>query len=232
MSEKFANFGLKFGRRRLKRSAHLGSFSKNNKAVLSYCISMLNDTRTVKTNLKRFIIGKERLSAWATRKKMPFLELFQHFVIFLCWFFHFIRLLNIKTTTFRAAILEMSEILKLPTENKVILKLFFESVTASSRQQVLATCVASGGLTSRGLQNPTFGTTENLRHYRIPIELEKTKFRGWQAARNGEKFQGHVFNSKISITKNTEETQGCIERNKTFIKKVFKLFRRPGWTET
>lgn len=111
----------KFGRRRLESSAHLGSFSKNNKAVLSYCISMLNDTRTVKTNLKRFIIGKERLSAWATRKKMPFLELFQHFVIFLCWFFHFIRLLNIKTTTFRAAILEMSEILKLPTENKVIL---------------------------------------------------------------------------------------------------------------
>ena len=84
--------------------------------------------------------------------------------------------------------------------------------------------MASGGLTSRGLQNPTFGTSENIRHYRIPIELEKTKFRGWQAARNGEKFQGHVFNSKIRSQKNTEETQGCIERNKTLLRRFLSFF--------
>ena len=196
MSEKFANFGLKFGRRRLKRSAHLGSFSKNNKAVLSYCISMLNDTRTVKTNLKRFIIGKERLSAWATRKKMPFLELFQHFVIFLCWFFHLIRLVNIKTTTFRAAILEMSEILKLPTENKVILKLFFESVTASSRH-----LHGLRRLNKPGTAKPDFRHLRELKTLPNPNRARKNEISRMASGTKWGKISRTRFQFKDSITK-------------------------------
>ena len=78
MSEKFANFGLKFGRRRLKRSAHLGSFSKNNKAVLSYCISMLNDTLTVKTTYHR----ERKIKCVGDSQKNAFFRTFSTFCNF------------------------------------------------------------------------------------------------------------------------------------------------------
>ena len=117
----------------------------------------------------------------------------------------------------------MSEILKLPTENKVILKLFFESVTASSRH-----LRGLRRLNKPGTAKPDIQHLRELKTLPNPNRGRKNEISRMASSTKWENFQGHVFNSKIRSQKNTEETQGCIERNKTFIKKVFKLFRRPG----
>ena len=66
-------------------------------------------------------------------QKNAFFRTFSTFCNFFVLIFSLYPAAEYKDNDLRAAILEMSEILKLPKENKVILKLFFESVTASSR---------------------------------------------------------------------------------------------------